>query len=201
MKKILVLGTIIIALLGFSKKKSQKHIGTYVYDEFYGVYSQITLDTNQSFTYQWQAGLNNGITKGKYKIKGNSLILNSEFKNKLVIDSSRTNQKKIELELIQNNGKPIEFAYYKLGGKESLTERNGKIFLPETFNDSITIMYHLGDNVTLKRNWNKEFKYKITIPQPPAYYRYFTSEIWKIKRNKIYVGSRYKIKYKKIKSP
>jgi hypothetical protein len=54
-------------------------VGTYYWEGFYGVCSDIVLCKDSTFIYSWRQGLAGGTTTGRWFVDRNILILNSDF--------------------------------------------------------------------------------------------------------------------------
>ena len=200
-----------MALLSCSSSKNlktEKAIGKYGRNPFYGLVKTIELRNDQTFEYNWVTGLLSGKTIGSWEIKENKIILNSEVQplkeseKYEVLGWFDQTDDSLYIKLFDQYNLPLSFATCVLKRDTTViawanTNSEGKAKLPKIFADSLIIPfvgYYTIRHPLIMSFTQYEFKMK---PEDEPY-QYFTNEIWFYKNGKFYppiVGSQYKKEY------
>lgn len=170
--------------------------------------SSIQLDKDSTFDYKWQSGLNLGQTKGKWTIKGNSLILNSDYQPKFdttpdfkILEFRNTKSDFILLDLLYQDSIKLAgalgFLFYHrdtIDGKSS--DINGLIKFKKQNYDSLKV-YFIGLRKILIKPTNNDYL-KIMAFDNKRDYEVFTNERWKINNDFLVDRTKNQYYYEKI---
>lgn len=171
MKKLFVIA--VLSSLLISCSSNQKLSGTYIYDEFYGVYSELTLNNDSSYKLTSVAGLLLPDTaEGGWEFRGNHIYLTRYDTVPETLLTARvalidTTIKVIEV-LSMEDGLPIPLLYVKVN--DSLlyqTNKEGMVYIDRVgIINKISFFYHstaMYYNVTEPGNL---FIFEIKSPYP-----------------------------------
>ncbi|PHR71379.1 MAG: hypothetical protein COA67_06655 [Lutibacter sp.] len=209
----LILFLFLISCSSTSNLNPKKIQGEYILDDnFYGIGSSIKIKGNNSFEYEWVTGLINGITKGKYVINNNKIILNSEFQpeseefqNKYrILESENKNLDSIKIRVLEKNGITLNYATCILINGDSLiyvteSDNYGFAKIPKVDADSLGISFIGYDYASIPLNNLKSDYLAIELNEKNPdfeYYQFFTNKNFKIRNNKL-IGDKEKFIKKK----
>jgi len=206
---------IIFTLTSCSLNNYERMSGKYYTKGGFEWGSSIWIKEDSTFSYKWQLGLIFGQTDGKWDIKMNKLILNSDLQPLMfpkpdfyILNCNNKNLDKITINLLWTDttgGLIGAYGEMFYGGKridEQISDENGLIMFKKQDFDSIRVSFIGLKNVVLT-NFNNDY-YKILTTSVNEMYEYFTDETWKIRgsslidktENKYY----YEKKFRKIKN-
>jgi hypothetical protein len=193
---------LILIILFFScksvKVEKEEVLGKYQYHGIYGVASNIELNKDNTFIYNWQTGLIWGTTKGNWRLTGNKLILNSdkqpvEEKDFIIRERNQTSENQFEIQVIDEKDKYELVAVSCLLMNDTTlingtsTDVNGNCVLPFDENSNKLKFSYVGYRpVEIPISEIKSNSFIIEIKEEQDYYRYFTNREWKIRSGKIY---------------
>jgi len=189
----------ILLLLFLTSCSAYKNKGVSGYYQTKGGFewgSSISLSSDSTFSYKWQIGLFVGVTKGKWDVEYDSIILNSDLqppKDKTpdyyLIDRGIVDSEDIIFELFLSDTTEVLIGANGLMFKnddtiaKALSDNEGKMLFARQDFDSIKISY-LG--IKYVNVVDKECNYFkiIALEDSSSYmYEYFTDEKWKIHKN------------------
>ncbi|MDX1447013.1 hypothetical protein [Lishizhenia sp.] len=194
--------SIIISCSSTKHLPHEQIIGTYISNDiFYGVSEEIELKANQGFEYNWDQGLLEGSTFGKWKREGNYIILNSNKQvNEVppfeIIETKKYKSEILTLKVLNPNNEGHAFAKCALkkdtiilSGK--ITDLEGRCRFDKVTADSLIISAY-GYN-TIRIPLDSTFS-SLTLKLVEDFdtYRYFTNEKWKFKKGRLYDTSKRK---------
>jgi len=206
--KILILMVLFFSCKSIKTEKGEI-VGKYQWYGIYGVASNITLNKDNTFIYHWQTGLINGTTNGNWKLKGNTLILNSEkqpFKEEdfSIKERNKTSDNHFEVKVIDEEEKyELIFATCILEKDTNLiieksTDINGNCILPFVENpDKLKFSYVGYKEVEISTKELTTNSFILEMKEENNYYEYFTNREWKVRKGKIYDPKIRKGKYVK----
>jgi len=136
MKKILFISTALILLSCVSLKKN---ISSTIKFEFkdYLTYEKIELHKDSTFNYDANFEMTKLVSKGKWKAKNGSFILNSfdEYKSNLIeVKESINNQKNLKFKLLDKDGRILDFVSIVINNIEYEFDLNGELTIDEISN-------------------------------------------------------------------
>lgn len=184
-------------------------VGTYEEENnFYGVNSSIVLNGDSTFLYKWVVGLEWGETKGLWQIEGKKLIFNSEgqpIKDRpkyKVVKRLTYPSDSLKIKVMEPDSSPIWLAVCVLKKDSSFvagaeTDSLGIAHLPFVEADSLLIRY-IGHEDVLHALESGVTYYEFIMKPTPPWYIYFTDEVWKVKKEKLYKPMRYEYYKKRI---
>ena len=126
-------------------------IGLYVRNyHSYGIGATMELKKNKVFEYQWQEGLNSGVTKGTWKKSGRHIVFNSElqpiiFKYSVIVDSKEGSQDSLSIRLLDNDKDPLVYVPVNILNKNkeiifnTITDFDGLAKLPKATSDNLKL--------------------------------------------------------------
>lgn len=178
-------------------------IGKYRFEFDYWVYSTIDLKEDNTFEYEWIAGLTGGTTYGTWKRERNKIILNSELKKPKDYEIIRADNK-------ESDSITIKIVFYmgdiELVGANCLLELNNKIVettstnfdgiavLPKVEADSLEVSF--AGLKTIRHKLDKNQTYYEFRMKDDFFYENFKNDIWIFKSGKLYNSE--KNKYLKV---
>lgn len=214
--------TLITSLLLFliacstSRHLTNKEIcGKYVWNGMvYGVSSEIILNDNQSFEYNWLHGLIKGRTLGTWKKEGQFIVLNSNIQANDVNPFEILETKKYASEILTlklKNSLVGDVAFAKCILKKDTTvlsggvsDMEGNCSLYKLKADSLIITTYGYNTIRIPvDSMVSEITFKLV--EDFDKYRYFTNEKWKFKKGRLFDTSKRKSRtsrkfyYEKIK--
>jgi len=176
--------------------KMSELVGTYYWEGFYDVYSDIVLCKDSTFIYHWRQGLAGGTTTGRWFIDRNLLILNSDIQP---VDEKETyflspcvniDHEDILITIKDNSNDPLPGAGIKIILKDSVLYLNanndGYIYINEEVLEQIEISYFGYNDIVFKIKDNIKNCYTFVMIPKDEYYQYFTNEKWIVKNNRLY---------------
>jgi len=211
MKKLFVILTSLIFVSCSSTKHltSEQIIGKYQWDGFYGVGSTIELKEDQTFEYNWQAGLIWGTTFGTWEREGTKIILNSEIQpsengieNFEIIRTERRSSDSLSIKVFGTDNETVPFADCVLKGDTTTLARASTDFQGETMlprldvADSLIISF-VGYKLIRHKLNSTISTYVFKMKEANHYYEYFTNETWTYRNGRLYYPSIRKDRYVK----
>lgn len=178
-------------------------IGKYQFEFDYWVNSTIDLKENNTFQYEWVAGLSGGTTYGTWKREKNKIVLNSEKQRIKNYEVIRTDNKKSDSIIVKavfymgDEVLPLANCVLELNRKmvgSSSTNIDGIAVLPKVEADSLQVSF-IGLK-TIRHKLDKDITYYEFRMKDDFFYEYFTNDIWVFKNGKLYDSE--KNKYLKI---
>jgi len=171
--------------------------------------SRISIKKDSTFIYLWQSSLVFGETKGKWKLNGNKLILNSDLQpqkdirpNFHIIDKRNTNSSDIVLDLYFPDSTDVLIGAIGLmfhdGDtiKNVISDINGHMRFSKQENDSIKILFIGLKDILISDSVNDYFKIA-TVDDYENMYEYFTNETWKVRGNHLIDNSKNQYYYER----
>ncbi|WP_321515492.1 hypothetical protein [Marinifilum fragile] len=159
--------------------------------------SSIILKQDSNFVYNWQIGGLFGKETGKWSLKGNNLILNSDFHrlkdttpNFYLLDKKINNSSKIELQLYFSDSTELIGAnglmFYDTDTIfKSVSDTIGLMTFPKQDYDSIKISFIGLKDIVIADSTNDYFKI-VSVDFPVDYmFEYFENEVWKIRGKRL----------------
>ena len=202
-------------------------IGLYIRNyHSYGIGASMELKKNKVFEYQWQEGLNRGVTKGTWKKSGRHIVFNSElqpilYNYSVIVDSKEGSQDSLSIRLLDNDKDPIFYVPVNILNKDNeiifntITDFDGLAKLPKATSDNLKLIIAFGiygyENIITDYPKNGypfisipdstvgHYQFQINMGPSRKNCRYFTDEKWKYKNSK-FVGVKYPFS-KKEKGP
>jgi len=188
--------TLLTSCLSCKGIKKDKIVGKYIGIEEYGIGANIELFSDNTFKYDWYAGLTMGTTFGQWKDENGFLLLNSEKQpSRLITDSYEIIQelkkeaKTITLKVVDNENQPIPFVNCLIttskGEEKAISSEKG---LCEFESNALL------ENIVLTSIGYKTVEYKpikvsndliIQLRASHESYQFFTNEKWEVKKNKL----------------
>jgi len=159
----------------------------------FGWGSNICMKVDSTFIYNWHSGPFFGETIGKWKIKGQKLVLNSYIQPKAEstpdyypLEIKNTNSKNIAFDLLlpdSTNVLPAATGIMYKNGKQiasKMSELNGQmVFVKQNF-DSIKISYIGLKNILITDTNNDYFKIA-SVENFKNIYEFFTNQTWVVR--------------------
>lgn len=207
MSKYLILLILVFGCKSIEQIDKREIIGTYESKGIYGVVSNITLNENQTFSYNWQIGLMWGTTNGNWALIGNNLILNSDeqpIKEEgfVIRERNKTDKKQFEIKIIDEKEKNELIAascYLMKNGtiiEEKSTDKEGNCILIFNENADILKVDYIGYNrVEIPIDKLKSNSFILELKENTGHYKYFTNRKWKVKKGGIYDSEIKKSRY------
>lgn len=154
---------------------------------FKGLFGEIILKNDDTFEYQYHAGLINTKSKGVWKMSNNMLILNSYqdyLNNAIEVEEKDENE---EMIISDSYGNPIAGANVVLEKNIETfeTDLNGKIDLSQSKDFKYFKVYFLGDNYKYVIKNKEKRSFHITIYLSDLSKTYFKNQKFKFKNNTI----------------
>lgn len=171
-------------------------MGKYLYIGEYGISSNIELLPNQTYKYEWSAGLITGVSLGQWKFENGFVILNSEKQpSKQITESNEIIQELVKSEnivtikVVDDENKPVPFVNCLLNlsnsNEKDITNENG-ICKFETIEAIEKIVLSYIGFKTVEYNPNAASNYfVIQLRKTHENYEFFTNEKWKLKGNEL----------------
>jgi hypothetical protein len=187
---------------------TEQIIGKYQWSGVYGVGSTIEIQEDQTFEYNWQAGLMRGTTFGTWERDGNKIILTSEMQpskngieNFEIISTERKSSDSLSIKVISPYKETVPFAACILKKDTTTlagvsTDFQGETKLPKLEADSLIISL-LGYKTIRHKLDHSISTYVFKMEEGNDYYEYFTGETWTYKNGRLYHSSIKKEKYVK----
>ncbi len=169
--------------------------GKYRRNPIYGVSNSIELKSDLTFIYDWQAGLMNGRTYGKWEVNGNRIVLNSEQKppeyNYEVLKINSLNSDTLTIKIYNAEGMEMPFAncLLKVGATTLInasSDSTGEMNFPRINTADSLIIKYLGYKTIRYHIENSEFDYIFHMKDEITNIRYFSNETWIFKRDRLY---------------
>ena len=155
--------------------------------------SSIVLKPDSTFIYDWQTGLIYGHETGKWNLKGDNLVLNSDFHptkdttpDFYLLDKKINNSSKIEFQLYFSDSTALIGAnglmFYDTDTIfKSVSDTNGFMTFPKQDYDSIKISFIGVRDIVISNAPNNYFKILSVDFPVDNMYEYFENEVWKIR--------------------
>jgi len=191
--------TIILLFIYFFSSciNKRKYIqGCYKTETKFELGSWFCIENDSVFSFTWQCGLITGKTKGKWKVKNNKLILNSELQPIIdttgdykLKDKKNTNSDYWTFELFTPYNKTkLEGAngYTYIDGKiknSYISDNEGILIIPKNPIDSIIISYIGLKEITIKPDIYDFYSIMMNEYSYDIMYEFFTKTKWIIRRN------------------
>lgn len=181
-------------------------IGKYRFEFDYWVNSTIDLKEDNTFEYEWIAGLTGGTTHGTWKRERNKIILNSDLQKSDDYEIIRTDNKQsdsITVKMISaTDNLPLPGANCMLKLNKKIVKAisanlDGIAVLPKIEADSLEMSF-IGYG-TIRHKLDSDITYYEFKMKEDFFYEYFTEDIWIFKSGKLYNSE--KNKYLKIPNP
>ncbi|MDA7501866.1 carboxypeptidase-like regulatory domain-containing protein [Chitinophagales bacterium] len=183
--------------LSSRKLSTEQVIGKYHWNGIYGVASNIELSVDHTFEYNWQAGLSGGTTLGTWTKEGSKITLDSDQQPSEVpsdafeiVNASSTNSNLLCLKIVNPENEPLPFVSCGLVAdttvlESTVTDFNGEAKLPRFTADSLVVSFVGYRTIELKLD-NSISHYELRMKEQIRYYKFFTNEVWKLKRGRLY---------------
>ena len=171
--------------------------------------SSIILKQDSSFVYNSQVGLIFGQETGKWCVKRNNIILNSDFHPKkdttpnfYLLDKKINNSSKIEFQLYFPDSTALIGAnglmfYDKDTIFKNVSDISGLMTFPKHEYDSIKISYIIIKDIVIPNSINDYFKIAAVYFPFEHMYEYFENEVWQIRGKYLIDKSKNKYYYEK----
>ncbi|MEM6378935.1 MAG: hypothetical protein AAF705_12015, partial [Bacteroidota bacterium] len=176
------------------KLRYDEVIGSYDHNVVYGVGSNLSLKGDQTFEYNWVAGLTEGKTTGSWKMAGRKIILRSERQPSsdrkdtydiLAVEKKPTDS--LTIKLLGSKNEKVAFANCMLKKGDAVisgvaTNEQGSAKLPKLPEADSLIIQFVGYQ-TIRHKFDPAVSgYKFRMLDIPEYYVYFEDEVWTFKR-------------------
>lgn len=187
---------------------AEQLLGKYQWHGFYGIASNITLNKDSTFIYNWQTGLIGGTTSGTWQREGAKITLNSDIQptengteDYEIIEAKKNKSESLLIKVMGPDNKNLPFAACDLKKDTTTltgasTDLQGVTKLPKLEADSLIISF-IGYKTIRHLLDSSVTSYVFKMEEGNDYYEYFTEEIWKYKSGRLYDSSIKKDKYVK----
>ena len=176
-------------------------VGSYHVGDYFELNKYIDLFDDSSFEYRWQMGLLYGKTTGMWKLEGKRIILNSDKQplekgaKKYEISSiEREPSDSLRVGVFDLNNQPISFAHIilKLDSKivtGKVLNIEGTAVIAKQKVDEILISAMFLEPISHSLDSTVSFIEFKLYEYPDKYYQFFTNEVWKYKKGRLYAPS------------
>ncbi len=182
-------------------------VGEYNYTGIYGVGSTINLKANHTFEFTWQTGLIFGTTTGIWKKKGSRLLLHSDLqpdptaKGYELVRTQKLPSDSLLVRLVESEGYGLWLANCWLTKEGEVLEgaaadENGMVRLPKLEADSIHVSYLEYRDINHPYDPSLSFM-TFKMEEEKACYEFFTNEIWRFRKGRLYDPSIKRHRYAK----
>ena len=167
--------------------------GKYEWKGIFEVDSELIINPDKTFRYDWHTGLINGTTHGKWKLVGRDLILNSdkqpqESSSIEMIPRDRTVDNRYEISVIDKEGKHELISVSCMLFKDTIlirgrnTDIHGNCYLTfDEVSDRIRFEYLGYRAVEILKEDLISNSFVLQMKEEDKHYRFFTEEVWEIK--------------------
>lgn len=182
---------IILFCLSCNQFKYNRLVGKYKYIQPNFYYGEMELKADSTFTFSYDAGLMSSNVTGKWNLENNTLILNSSMQpdtdSIIVQESYNKNQSQIKICVQDKKEEPLgaAFVYFNNDTKIGVTcDNDGNLLLPDTMRLTSIHINYIGEmyNYVIKSSNSNNFNINVTFEPEYQWYKFFTNEIWDIKK-------------------
>jgi len=188
--------TLLISCLSIREIKKDNIIGKYIGIEEYSIGANIELFADNTFKYDWYAGLTSGSTFGQWNDENGFLLLNSEKQpNQLntdtyeIIQELKNEANAITIKVVDNENQPIPFINCIIttskGEEKAVSSEKGLCeFVSNALLEKIEL-FSIGFKNVEYKPINASNDLIIQLRASNENYQFFTNEKWEIKKNKL----------------
>ena len=191
MKKILFISTAIILLSCGFIKENISNTRKFEFKD-YLTYEKIELNKDSTFNYDANFEMTKLVSKGKWKAKNGSFILNSfdEYKSNMIeVKESYNNQKYLKFKLLDKDGRILDFVSIIINNIEYEFDLNGELTVDEISNISYFKINCLGTIYEHKILNNSTNNFKIILYEINNKH-YFKEKSFKLYNNYIKIDNK-----------